>query len=117
MTGSVLLLTRDDPSRPPLVVPISPDQMAEAKEWLRRRVESAAFGHRTVKIVDAKKQRRFSFTSGTTGHRVTCSHCGWTSRGRGNAQKVADRSIGHECAGVESYQDMLARHVAEAAAP
>jgi len=60
------------------------------------------------------KQRRFLFTSGSTSS-VTCQHCGWVSRGRGDAQKVFDRSAGHECAGVESYADMLARHAAESA--
>ncbi|MEU7980497.1 hypothetical protein AB0B63_18435 [Micromonospora sp. NPDC049081] len=63
------------------------------------------------------KQRLFGFTSGTSGAQVTCTHCGWTSRGRGNTQQVFDRSNGHECAGVESHQDMLARHAAAAANP
>ncbi|MFI2663237.1 hypothetical protein [Micromonospora carbonacea] len=63
------------------------------------------------------KRRLFGFTSGTDGARVTCSHCGWSSRGCGDAQKVFDRSIEHECAGVESHRDMLARHIAAAANP
>ncbi|TDC48853.1 hypothetical protein E1258_27660 [Micromonospora sp. KC207] len=62
------------------------------------------------------KQRLFLFSAGTPQARVTCSHCGWTSQGRGDAQKVFDRSSNHECAGVESYQDMLARHDAGAVA-
>jgi hypothetical protein len=60
------------------------------------------------------KARLFLFTSGSSAS-VTCRHCGWTSRGRGDAQKVFDRSITHECAGVESYAVMLARHAAEKA--
>ncbi|WP_371409771.1 hypothetical protein OG423_14295 [Micromonospora zamorensis] len=59
------------------------------------------------------KQRLFTFSSGSTA-RVTCRHCGWTSQGRGDAQKVFDRSADHECAGVESYAAMLARHATEA---
>ncbi len=59
------------------------------------------------------KQRLFGFTSGTGGARVTCRHCDWTSSGRGDAQRVFDRSSDHECAGVESYAEMLARHAGE----
>lgn len=58
------------------------------------------------------KQRLFLFSVSSPA-RVTCRHCGWTSQGRGDAQKVFDRSCDHECAGVESYADMLARHAAE----
>ncbi|GGM26649.1 hypothetical protein GCM10011608_09370 [Micromonospora sonchi] len=58
------------------------------------------------------KHRLFLFISGFRS-RVMCKHCGWSTSGRGDAQKVFDRSIGHECAGVESYADMLARHAAE----
>ncbi|MEU8334862.1 hypothetical protein [Micromonospora tulbaghiae] len=60
------------------------------------------------------KQRLFLFSCGRPA-RVTCQHCGWTSTGRGDAQKVFDRSSNHECAGVESYAAMLARKNAEAA--
>lgn len=62
------------------------------------------------------KQRLFTFSSGHPGARVACKHCGWTSTGRGDAQKVFDRSSSHECPGVESYAAMLARHKAEAVA-
>ena len=58
------------------------------------------------------KERLFTFCSGSSAS-VTCKNCGWTSRGRGDAQKVFDRSSSHECAGVESYAEMLARHAAE----
>ncbi|MFE9955870.1 hypothetical protein [Micromonospora sp. NPDC005299] len=55
------------------------------------------------------KERLFLFSSGSPSARVTCKHCGWTSTGRGDAQKVFDRSSSHECAGVESYAAMQAR--------
>ena len=61
------------------------------------------------------KNRLFLFSAGSPAARVTCRHCGWTSSGRGDAQKVFDRSNTHECVGVESYADMLARHASEKA--
>ena len=58
------------------------------------------------------KKRLFLFSCGVPAS-VTCRHCGWTSRGRGDAQKVFDRSNNHECPGVESHAAMLARQAAE----
>ncbi len=60
-------------------------------------------------MTDNLKERMFLFSMGHPGARVVCKHCGWSSKGRGDAQKVFDRSSSHECAGVESYAAMLAR--------
>ncbi|MEU7980541.1 hypothetical protein AB0B63_18655 [Micromonospora sp. NPDC049081] len=55
MTGPALVLTRGA-GRPPVVVPIAPGDMAEARQrqlaWLR--LESVRAGHRTVSIVPAE---------------------------------------------------------------
>jgi hypothetical protein len=59
------------------------------------------------------KQRLFDFASGSGQATVTCRHCLWTSAGRirhrTSVQDVFDRSNDHECPGVESHAEMLAR--------
>jgi hypothetical protein len=57
------------------------------------------------------KRRYFTFGCGSPAT-VYCHHCGWTTSGLGPTQAVLDRSNDHECPGVETYQQMLARQAA-----
>lgn len=62
------------------------------------------------------KERSFWFISGSDRATVECRHCGWKrSPGWRDYQRVFDLSNGHECAGVEAFEQMRRRTAVERA--